>query len=197
MNLSKVVSEFWSSFQNNSEALSQIATADAPVYDELLKMLQQIDAGLYFEFSVQPEQCELVITADGDQNLFACVNDIVAAAPNVKGWKIFALKPKYGFPKTVEWEKFKIDIADIVFDPLDSGEQKLGLRIFVPGLNQEDSDNAHNALLRAIDHGLGEREFAETIQYTEVVPLEGPSSGYIPLNDLDQYIQWHKKQRDC
>ena len=196
MNFSKVVSEFWSSFQKNSEALSRIATADAPVYDELLEKLQQIDAGLYFEFSVQPEQCELLITAEGDQNLFACVNDIVAAAPKVKGWKIFALKPKNGFPKTVEWEGFKIAIADVVFDPLDNGEENLGLRILVPGLNEEDIDNAHNALLRAIDHGLGERDFAESIQYTEVVALEGPASEYIPLGDLDRYIQWHKKQRD-
>jgi hypothetical protein len=197
MNFSKAVAEFWSSFQKNSEALSQIATADDPVYDELLRKLQQIDAGLYFEFSVQPEQCELLITAEGDQNLFACVFDIVAAAPLVEGWKILALKPKNGFPKSVEWEGFKIAIADVVFEPLDNGEQKLGLRMFVPGLNQEDIDNAHNALIRAIDHGLGERDFAESIQYTEVIALDGPADGYIPLDDLDRYIQRHKKQRDC
>lgn len=195
MSTSKGISEFWSSFQKNSEALSRIETADDPVYDELLEKLQQIDAGLFFEFSVQPEQCELLITAEGDQNLFACVDDIVAAAPKVRGWKIFALKPKLGFPKTVEWEGFEIAIADVVFDPLANAEGDLGLRILVPGLNEEDIDNAHNALLRAIDHGLGEREFAESIQHTEVAALEGPASEYIPLSDLERYVQWHKKQR--
>lgn len=37
MSTSKVISEFWSSFQKNSEALSRIETADDPVYDELLE----------------------------------------------------------------------------------------------------------------------------------------------------------------
>jgi hypothetical protein len=196
MSNSKTISEFWRSFQKNSEALSQIDTADDPVYDELLERLQQIDAGLYFEFSAQPGQCELLITADGDRTLFACVDDIVSAAPQVKGWKIFALKPKLGFPETVEWEGFKISIAEVVFDPMDSEDGELGLRLLIPKLNEEDFEDAHNGLLRAIDHGLGEREFSESIQHTEVAALEGPASEYIPLTDLESFIQWRKKQRD-
>jgi hypothetical protein len=191
----KAILEFWRSFQKNSVALSQIETADDPVYDELLETLHQIDTGLYFEFSAQSEQCELLITAEGNRALFACVDEIVSVAPNVDGWKIFALKPKLGFPETMKWDGFKIVIADVVFDPLDNEDGELGLRLLVPGLMAENFDNAHNGLLRAIDRGLGEREFAESIQFTEVAALVGSASEYIPLTDLESFIQWRMQQR--
>jgi len=191
----KAIENFWSSFQRNAQALSQVDSADDPVYDDLLEKLQKIDGGLYFEFSVQPEQCELIITAEGDLDRFDCVEDIVSVAPAVEGWKVFALKPKLGFPETVMWEGFKTKIADVFFDPLDSDEGELGLRLLVKGLKEEDVDDAHNGLLRAIDHGLGEREFAESIQHTEVAALEGPESDYIPLTDLENFIQWRKRKR--
>ena len=109
---------------------------------------------------------------------------------------IFALKPKLGFPESVEWEGHKINVADVVFDPLSEGESDdLGLRLLVPGMKDEQAEKVHNGLLRAIDHGLGEREFAESVQYTEIAALEGSADEYIPLADLESFIQWRKKRR--
>jgi len=196
MSDSRAIADFWRSFQGNAGALSKLNSADDPLYDELLEKLQKVDAGLYFEFSVQPGQCELIITAEGNRELFACVEDVVAAAPAVDGWKLFALKPKIGFPETVSWEGFKTTIADVVFDPLDNDAGELGLRLLVKGLKEEDYENAHNGLLRAIDHGLGERQFADAIQHTEVATLEGAASDYIPLAGLEDYIVWRKQRRD-
>jgi hypothetical protein len=196
MSASNAIVDFWRLFSERRGALAQINTADDPVYDELLEQLQHISPGLFFEFSAEPDNCELIITAEGDRSLFALVDSIVLAAPQDTGWKFCALKPKLGFPESVEWEGFRVNIADVRFDPLsDDGSDELGLRLLVPGLSDDEAENAHNALLRAIDHGLGESKFAGAVHYTEVAALDGHADDYIPLLDLESFIQWRRNHR--
>ena len=54
------------------------------------------------------------------------------------------------------------------------------------------------ALLRRFDSALGEREFSESVQYTEVVPLPNDVSvaGHIPLTELENFIGWRKKRQE-
>lgn len=188
-----VIGAFWQLFAQRQSLLAGVKSADHPVYDELLTALQKIDPGLYLEFCAEPGNCELIVTAEGERSLFAMVDALVAAAPVMPQWKITALKPKLGFPVTTSWEGFSVTIAEIVFDPLESsGSKDFGICIFVPHLKLEDVEDAHNALLRAIDHGLGERQFAETVQYVDVQPLpeNADASKYIPLTQLEKYVQW-------
>ncbi len=192
-----LIQNFWSGFLELREDLAKISTADDPVYDSALELLQKIDPGLYLEIMAQPGNCELIITADGKRELFPLVESIVTDAPQVDGWEMFALKPKLGFPVTATWECYGIDISEVVFDPLNrEGGTDLGLRILIPNLSLTDRDKAHAAIVRAIDHGLGEREFVENIHYLEVAPLPNDEQAekYIPLTDLEAYIAWHNKK---
>lgn len=83
---------------------------------------------------------------------------VVKRAPPREGWVFLALKPKAGFPRRATWNDFAVDIAEVTFKPLPLGGNKLGLRLFIPRLRPEDADDAHNALLRALDLALGERD---------------------------------------
>jgi hypothetical protein len=191
------VSEFWTLFQQRAADLALAESADSPIYDMLLEQLHQIDAGLYLEFSMDTEACELVITAEGDRSLFPLVHAIVAAAPKVERWTIRALKPKLGFPATVSWNDLELSIDDIMFEPLEvKGSDELGLRILVPGIEEQDVENAHNAVLRAMDHGLGEERLAEAVEYTELLPLRaGEATDGFPLLELDSFIRWWENRR--
>jgi hypothetical protein len=196
---SQAIAKFWYLFQQQSSKLGAISSADHSVYDLILDQLQKIHPKLYFEFSLGPGTSELIITAEGDSSLFPLVDAIVASAPKIPSWSVLSLKPKLGFPNTTTWEGITVNIADVVFDPLEREASKdLGLRIFVPGLAREHSEDSHNALLRALDHALGERNFAESVQYTEVLPLPGDASAedYIPLTELENYINWRKKKQE-
>jgi len=196
---SQAIAKFWQLFLQHSGELGEISSADHPVYDLILAELQKIHPELYFEFSSGPETSEFIITAEGDSSLFPLVDSIVDGAPEVRGWSILPLKPKLGFPVTATWESFTVPIADVSFDPLDrEGSKALGLCIFVPGLTREHTEDAHNALLRALDHALGEREFAESVEHTEVLPMPDDASAedYIPLTDLEDYINWRKKKQE-
>jgi len=191
------IAEFWNLFRQCAVNLAACNSADSPVYEALLEQLQKINPGLYLEYSAEPGDCELIVTADGDRSLFSLVRAVVADAPLIEGWTIRALKPQIGCPKTTQWEGFTLKLADIVFDPLEEdGSFELGLTLFVPGIEEKDIDDAHNALLRALDHILGEERFAEEVQFTEVFPLldDAPSEQYIPLSDLDAFIRWRNSK---
>ena len=177
----EAVTKFWQVFQEHQSELATISSADHPVYDRILDQLQHVSPKLYFEFSSNPGASELIITADGNRSLFDLVESIVAVAPKIPGWSVFALKRKLGFPVTTRWERITITVADAFFEPLErEGSHDLGIRIFVPGITTESVTDAHNALLRSLDSALGEREFSESIQYTEVVPMPNDVSGREP-----------------
>ena len=191
----QAISKFWRVFQQHAGELAEISSADEPVYDLILDQLQQIHAELYFEFSSEPGEFELIITAEGNSSLFPLVDSIVASAPAIPGWSILSLKPKIGVPVVATWEGIAVTVADVAFEPMErSGSEDLGLRLFVPGLAPEYAEDAHNALLRVLDHALGEREFAESVQYTEVLPLPSDASAedYIPLVEIENYINWRR-----
>jgi hypothetical protein len=152
--------------------------------------LQKIHPELYFEFSLSPGTNELIITADGNAALFPIVQEIVQAAPEIEGWQVFALKPKLGFPETTRWEAVTIRIADVRFQPIHDDNGDLELLLYVPHLETGRENDAHNALLRAMDHGVGERRFAENVQYTAVRSLDtlDENEQSFPLTYLDEYL---------
>jgi hypothetical protein len=192
------VGAFWELFRRRSADLQREASADGAAYRDLLAALQAIDRGLFLELAAAPGACELTVTADGKQSLFPLARQVVAAAPRVPGWTIRALKPKLGFPATVRWGRVTVRIAEIVFDPLErAGSRALGLRFLIPGLEEADIEGAHNAILRALDHGLGEERLAEAIAHTEVRPLPADvaAGDYIPLSELEMFIQWRDSKR--
>ena len=188
---------FWAYFRDHQAGLAAVTSADTPEYDGMLEALQEIDPGLYFEFSTQGSEREFIVTAEGQRELFPLVDRIVEAAPDIDGWRFLALKPKLGFPVTTRWETFTLTLAGVAFDPLENSKGDLGLRLYVPDLRPEDAKDAHNALLRAIDHGLGERLFAEKVGHTEVAPMPSNPEKFIPLADLEAYIAWRDRRRQA
>ena len=190
------IQDFWTLFSLRADALARIGSAEDPVYDEVLAKLQEINDGLFFEFSTRGSASEIIITAEGEKALFGLVDDIVAAAPRVRGWSYVALKPKVGLARSITWEGHTIDCAEVVFEPLeDEKTGEFGIRLLVPDLSDDRSESAHNGLLRVLDHALGERRFADEIRFTEVAALDEDAEDYIPLADLDRFIDWRKDQR--
>jgi hypothetical protein len=194
---SRDIEAFWKAVQSHRPALERLDTADDPAYDAVLAALQEIDPGLFLEFSTSPGDHELVVTADGNRALFPLVDRVVRRAPSMDGWTIHALKPKRGFPETTTWEGFTIRPSEVVFDPLMSKEDsQLAIRLYVPELDPARLKDAHNALLRAIDSGLGERAFAERIADTFVSPLspEAKAEDFIPLLRLEGFLDWRDRK---
>jgi hypothetical protein len=193
----QAISDFWQLFEKRADELAAAGEADSPAYDALLEQLRAVAPGLHIEFSTYDRPFEFIITAEGERALFDSARAVAAAAPVVSGWTIRALKPKLGFPVEVRWRDLVLRPADIVFDPLErEGSSELGLRILIPGLREEEREDAHNAMLRALDHALGEEAFAKSVQHTEVSPLppNADPDDFIPLEHLDSFIRWRDRR---
>ncbi|MAS94453.1 MAG: hypothetical protein CMO55_14735 [Verrucomicrobiales bacterium] len=182
------IAKFWREFEILTPKLEDLRTADDPVYDEMLAALQKVDSDLYFEFCSSPGSNEFIVTADGQKKLFPLVEMIVEEAPDMDDWEFFALKPKRGFPVTTRWEQVVVAIEDVSVVPVFRETGEMGLWLYVQGLCEANEGDIHNALLRALDVGLGERRFAEMVVATWVHPAsEAPESAF-PLSELDEYI---------
>jgi len=88
-------SDFWDWFQENSEALKRIRSADSPKYAELQRRVAQLGLDIDAEIGGSPsnDDLELIFTAHGEQGCFPLIDQIVGAAPPLSGWRIRALKP--------------------------------------------------------------------------------------------------------
>lgn len=193
----RAIEKFWKVVEARRKKLESIESADDPAYDACLEALQAIDEGLYLEISIDESPRELIVTAEGEKELFPRADAVVAAAPNLPGWTVLALKPKLGFPESAIWEDYEILLSDVRFEPLLEDDDELGIRFLVPGASDAELDDAHNALLRACDHGLGERAFAESIEFTEVaaLPSGAAADAYRPLVALEAYLEERRVRR--
>ena len=187
---------FWSLFRERAMTLARATSANSAVYDELLKKLQEIVPGLSIEFSAGRPDCELIISADGNQKLFPAARAAVAQAPRIDGWTIHALKPQLGMPRTASWEGFRVVIDELFFETIQFADSTLGVRIFVPNLQAANVPAAHHALVRALDHALGEERFALTVVGIEVLPMPADfdPEPRIPLRDLERFMDWRDRR---
>ena len=192
--MKKEIAEFWRDFQEHKFHLARIETADDPIYDQVLASLQRVDPGLWFEFCSSPEENEFIVTAEGEVRLFPLVEEIVREAPEIPDWKIFALKPKRGFPVTTRWEQTQVTIGAVLLLPVFKTTGEMGLKLYAPDVTPSNKDDIHNALLRALDTALGEREFAESVGASWVYPIEEAPHHAIKLTELDDYLQRRKNK---
>lgn len=194
--MNESIERFWCTFAVHRADLERIESAESPAYDNLLESLQRIDEGLYLEFCTTPGANELIISAEGDADLFPLVDEVVRQAPAMDDWAVFALKPKIGFPAATRWEGTNVTIGDVLVLPVFRNTGEMGLRLYVHGLTEANKTDIHNALLRALDHGLGERRFAECVESTWVYSAEDAPSQAFRLPELDAYLEARTKRGD-
>jgi hypothetical protein len=190
--MNQEISQFWRLFQELRGPMEASEDFDEAIYDELLAALQEIDEGLFLELCLVEGSKELIVTADGQEELFPVADQVIAAAPVLPPWSFLALKPRIGFPLAARWNSVEIQIKDCGFELFrDEESGKFILNLLAAGFREDQSLDIHNALLRALDHGLGERYFAETISETdlELVDFETLSSKGQPLADLYELLQ--------
>jgi len=134
------------------------------LYDELVK----IDPNLVIEIS-EPDgkDCrELILSANGDTELFAKVEELVASAPPTPGWEFIALRPPRGFDFVLQFDGKDISPAAWKFRPVATITGDQGIEIFVPGPKRKISDDE---LALIVEIGVGERAFAalQHLSYTQ------------------------------
>lgn len=195
--LNERILDFWGWVIRSTDSLANVKSGNDPIMDEFLERLHTIHPRLYFEVSGNTEPHELIISAAGRLELFSLVDSIVAEAPNIRGWKVFSLKPGKDFSFKTVYGGLEIDPQTWWFLPmLPKTGELIGLRLGIPEELVGTGAGSHGAVRTILITGLGERTFGSRINYLEVVPVpkQPEEEGYIELTDLAKYLAFRDRR---
>ncbi|MBQ7279772.1 MAG: hypothetical protein IJR13_03480 [Bacteroidales bacterium] len=205
--------KFWQWFSANNERLTMLGDLTDAERKALLALLQkQLDdycEGLSFVMGEPtPSGRTLTFTAEGDNDLFRYVVALTDSAPDLDWWDFVAFKQAAGTSLRVRFDRFLFDTTKMHFMQLECEDEPdfIGLRVAVDMKHvavdgkpvSSDDEDLQVGVYVTIEAMIGEFDCATLMGYLEVVPLpEEPfKAGFRPMDDLPDFVQWFKKQRD-
>ena len=194
--------KFWKWFTKNQQAYLQLnKVEDVESKDELqndlLSKLNDYRKGLFYEIGGQPDgKAALIITAEGNLELFEDVRRLIKKAPKLEKWEFIAFKQPMGSDFKVNYEGLEVDPKSLWFLPLKNIDhpESIGLRIGIPDYNDSNENRYIAAAYLILDTILGEENNAQYLGYVEVnsLPENFADNGYIELNKLLEFVEWKK-----
>jgi hypothetical protein len=185
---------FWDWFVAHSKELLRIRSADSSEYVQLESMVADVDPGIGIEIGggSGPTELQLIFTSHGVQDLFPIIDDLVAAAPPIKGWRVRALKPPLLEDFKLTYEGWSISAADIwvqLSKHVDQGTYDITVAVRCSS-NMASSAELKDAAIIAVESYLGERAFATMIREWKFVnlPHDPPASEFIKLQDAARVL---------
>jgi hypothetical protein len=175
----KTAKDFWDWFVRNEPKLFRFR-ADREgeresVFDELAAQLQKVHPDLAFEFGPNEAKREFVISAGGIKAAFSSVSSLVGAAPTLARWRITAFRPRRNPVNVVEFRGKRVDPKDVQFTLLSDGNMP-GVRLFIPGYQEGDSDIKTIGYL-LLDECLGEFEVESRVGLIEMLSPDTRTNG--------------------
>jgi hypothetical protein len=193
IDVSASVDAFWRWFSSNSQRLLDATDPEGPDFDEVQEKLDEITEGLSFSFSMhKPDQREVVISANGDVELFDLVDFMIDRMPELPSWEGVALNPALGPTFKTMYEGRTFDASQALFAPVtdDDDPEYLGLLVAVPGIGPEDieDDAVKNGVTMMLFTMLGERIAAMMIHAVEVIPFPSGNPVEEELEPLPELV---------
>ena len=188
---------FWQWFEANNEALTMIGEKTDGEQQELLdRMQQQLDQyceGLSFEMSdPTPSGRTITFSAEGDVDLFRYLLQLTDNAPDFDWWEFVPFKQPKGKDLRVTFDKFHFETSKMFFMQLESEEEPdmLGIRVALP--NPVRDDDQLVGVYVTIEALIGEFDYLDTCP----IPKDPLKEGFRPMDDLPDFIEWFKNNRD-
>ncbi|MGN6510494.1 MAG: DUF695 domain-containing protein [Chitinophaga sp.] len=191
---------FWKWFARHDrefyKVLSKGTDIDGRFMDKVIPRLHQLNehfyclAGKYDERNV-----EMVVSAEGDIKSFVFVEDLIAAAPALPGWKFTALKPGLGFAEIrIGMNGYEFSSGNISFYSNENAEypDEIDITFVHTGYTEENQKEIGNGIMIFLENALGELDTATLIDNIQF----GGANGHelIPLEKLEDFLRWREKE---
>lgn len=151
-------SGFWNEFlRHASHWASQIRRGEqGSVFEDIDGLLGRYDLPFCFDITCDDDACQFILSPEGDIAVAAMVDKLVAAAPIIDGWKIFARRQKKPLAdaQSIVRNLYPVDLAAAKFRIARGVEETI--EMFVPAtcdLTQEEGQGLVNTFLW---HAIGE-----------------------------------------
>jgi hypothetical protein len=185
---------FWTWFKDHRLEIAKIKRADEPIANQIASEMHKVDPRLIFELGIGIEPKEFIVSADGHREVFNAVKRLVAAAPEVPGWKIIAFRPRKSADLTIELgEGTKLGAGDLyyVMLPTSKPPAPVDIIVYIPGLGGGDKDK-DDALKQVgfllLDATLGEYDTETRLGGIAFKSTAEKPASAKPLRDLPKLI---------
>ena len=179
--------DFWKWFAKNQKYIYEnVENKDKQeeLFDDISSRLHKIDENLAFEFSPIHENKirEFSISADGIEESFPAVENLIAKSPKIKNWQFNAFRQRVpGDEMMLDFGEFKIGYDDIYFR-YSTSHNELGIELNIRNYNNTAA--MKNAIYILLDGLLGEYDVTMNIDWIEWVELDENN-----VENLNQFIE--------
>ncbi|MBO9154003.1 DUF695 domain-containing protein [Chitinophaga sp. GCM10012297] len=191
---------FWAWFASREKEFYKVlfkgTDIDSRFMDKVIPQLHQLNVQFYCLAGKYDEQTvEMVISAEGDIKSFVFVEDLVADAPALPGWKFTALKPGLGFDIKIGMGGYEFSRDNISFYSNESSEypDQIDITFVHPGYTEENHKEIGNGIVIFLENALGELDTATLIDNIDFGPADSEKE-LIPLEKLEDFLRWREKE---
>ena len=190
---------FWKWFSSNQSRFEHFERDQEELMDELGSSLEAYKKGIVFEVgAVKEDSRDLVISADGIEDLFPAVSKLVAAAPKLAGWKIVAFRPRME-----DYSRFSLEYGGRKFDPKEiwfySRIKDGGFDVifYHPAYRSEDRNLIISGTYILLDMALGEYDVVTGIRHLDhqLLPSDPKAEQLKPFSEFRAAFDDFKKQK--
>lgn len=177
---------FWAWFGPEAARRRGPEDLDAAFLADLRSRLRTYGRRLDHEIGLRPatDELELVVSADGRSSEVPRVEALVAAAPDIPGWRVTALRPARDVAGTAVRVGDETVAADDVVVAVSGGGDAVVLTAWVRDLDRNVADRMRAAHL-LVEHALGERTLVERVVAFDWQSYDGAApAGTVPLTRL-------------
>lgn len=195
---------FWNWFLLQEQSFHQIVKGrnsnniDGNFLNKLMSKLQLLNDQFYCVTGMYDENTvELILTAEGDIKTFVFVEELIAAAPAIAGWKFTALKPAIGLDEMrIKMDGYEFDQHKIQFFSNIQPEypDEIEITLVHSDFNETDEQILSNGTLIYLDNVLGELNTATLIDSVQVSGTCPPDKEMIPMEKLESFLLWREKE---
>ncbi|MCD0466102.1 DUF695 domain-containing protein [Flavobacterium sp. ENC] len=198
----KSYSDFWDWFVKHEKAFFKVVQKGDTIHKDFFELLSpkldEIHDSIYFLTGMLDDQtAELILTPDGAIKNIYVIEELVAAAPEIEGWKFTALKPASDIKDvSINYEGFKFNSGNLKFYPNlhKNYPDEIDLTIVYDDFTEDKKAAAANGVYIFLDNYLGELHAVTLIDSMKVVGNEGISEELIPIEKLKDYLIWREKE---
>ncbi|WP_285055386.1 DUF695 domain-containing protein [Pedobacter ginsengisoli] len=194
--------EFWKWFGKNAKQFHNVVkrhdNIEQEFFSRLSPKLSELREGYFYLTGMLDENtAELIFTADGTIKNFVFVEELVASAPDIPGWKFTAHKPETKDSATsikMGDYRFSTDTLNFYAEERADHPDEIEIVVTHDDLNNENRDSIANGIYIFLDTYLGDLKFATSIDNLRIIQKSEARQELIPLEKLKAFLNWREKE---
>lgn len=194
--------DFWTWFRKHERTFFDVVRKHGDIerdfFEKISPKLSELNDGIFYLTGMADDHtAELIFTPDGTIKNIVFVEELVRAAPEIKGWKFRALKPALSIENVrIEMSGYSFDRDTLSFyskeDP--NMPDEIHVVIVHKQYNEENKDTITNGVFIFLDNFLGELNNVTSIDEVTITGTSEAEKELIPIEKLKAFLIWREKE---